>query len=128
MEARYIPYQFQPDTTYLTKAEFDTMMNDLRGRSIDFLDYLKFVRSMADDNPLYDSMFTHLAEGNIRHFRFKHAEKEILALVDNPLTNIGNVTKILEFYKKYKEDFPLWATRNEPFIISIIDQYRSNFN
>lgn len=128
MSQNYIPFQFQPDTNSLNKQEFDKMMDDLRGRSMNFMEYLIFLKSMKDDDPLYGSIFSKLGRANLDKLRFKSEEKEILRLVDNPLLNSANYAKVMNFYKKYKDKYPTWANQNGFFFNDLKTKYNPQSN
>lgn len=119
MALHYTPLQFQPDTNSLDKQEFDKMMDDLRGRSIDFMDYLIFLKSIKDDDPLYKRIYLKLGKANLDKLRFKSEERAILNLVDNPLLNSVNYSKAIEFYNKHKNKYPNWAKQNQGFFNSL---------
>ena len=128
MNLKYTPYQFQPDTTYLSREEHSKMMDDLRNRPIDFIDYLFFVKSMAEDEPLYDSMFKNLGRGNLKNLKFKSDERKILKLIDNPLLNLTNYSIVMDFYQKYKDQYPAWAKKNGFFFNDLKNKYNPQSN
>lgn len=128
MNLKYTPYQFQPDTTHLSREEHNKMMDDLRNRSMNFIEYLIFVKSMAEDDLLYKNMLRNLGKGNLRHLKFKSDEKKILKLVDNPLLNQVNYTIVMDFYRKYKDQYPRWAKENGLFFNDLKTRYSPQNN
>lgn len=128
MSLKYIPYQFQPDTTYLSREEYNRMMDDLRNRPIDFIEYLIFVKSMAEDDLLYKSMLSNLGKGNLKNLKFKSDERKIFKLIDNPLLNQANYSIVMDFYQKYKDQYPNWAKKNEFFFNDLKNKYNPQFN
>jgi hypothetical protein len=128
MSLKYTPYQFQPDTTYLSREEHSKMMDDLRNRPIDFIDYLLFVKSMTNDDPLYKSMLNNLGRGNLKNLKFKSDERKILKLINNPLLNLTNYSKVMDFYKKYKDQYPVWAKKNGFFFNDLKNKYNPQSN
>lgn len=124
----YIPYSFQPDTTTLSKAEHEKMMDDLRKRSISFLDYLKFLSTVKDDDIIYLRMYKKLLKANMPKLKFVSDQNKILSLTNEPLLSGINYKKLTDFYNKYKNRFPLWAKQNETFFDHLVDQYLSTGN
>jgi len=124
----YTPYTFQPDTTTLSMAEHKKMLDDLRKKPVNFLDYLKFLSLMKDNDIMYFNMHKKLLKANLPKLKFVSIQKEILDLINEPLLSGINYKKIIDFYNKYKNRYPLWAKQNEEFFAHLVDQYLSTGN
>lgn len=119
----YIPYSFQPDTTTLSMAEHKKMLDDLRKKPVKFLEYLDFLYNIKDDDLTYFNIYKKLLKANMPKLKFVAAQKEIINLLDEPLLKGIHYKKIIDFYNKYKNRYPLWAEQNEEFFDNLIDQY-----
>jgi len=120
MRLKYIPFKFQPDTTLLNPEEFDKMMDDLRGKPIDLVDYLVFVRSMKDDEPIYQGIFNKLGIKNLEKLKFVSREKKLIKMLTYPkFSNVLKYKRAMELYNDYKDKFPNWAKQNQEFFNSL---------
>jgi hypothetical protein len=119
----YIPYSFQPDTTTLSMAEHKKMLDDLREKPVKFLEYLDFLYNIKDDDLTYFNIYKKLLKANMPKLKFVAAQKEIIDLLNEPSLKGIHYKKIIDFYNKYKNRYPLWAEQNEEFFDNLIDQY-----
>jgi len=120
MRLKYTPFKFQPDTTLLNPEEFDKMMDDLRGKPIDLVDYLVFVRSMKDDEPIYQGIFNKLGIKNLEKLKFVSREKKLIKMLTYPkFSNVLKYKRAMELYNDYKDKFPNWAKQNQEFFNSL---------
>ena len=120
MKLKYTPFQFQPDTTLLNPEEFNKMMDDLRGKSIDLVDYLVFVKAMKDDEPIYQNIFNKLGIKNLEKLKFVSREKKLIKMLTYPkFSNVLKYKRAMELYNDYKDKFPNWAKQNQEFFNSL---------
>ena len=120
MKLKYTPFQFQPDTTLLNPKEFNKMMDDLRGKSIDLVDYMIFVKSMKDDEPIYQGIFNKLGIKNLEKLKFVSREKKLIKMLTYPkFSNVLKYKRAMELYNDYKDKFPNWAKQNQEFFNSL---------
>lgn len=120
MKLKYTPFQFQPDTNLLNSEEFDRMMDDLRGRPINLVDYMIFAKSMKDDEPIYQGIFNKLGIRNIKKLKFVSKEKKLIrALADSSISDVEKYKQAMELYNEYKTQFPDWAKQNQEFFNSL---------
>lgn len=120
MKLKYTPFQFQPDTTSLNPKEFDKMMNDLRGKPIDLLDYMSFLLIVKDDDPLYKNIFHKLGKANLDKLKLIQKEKRLVKILGHSkFSDIEKYKKAMELYNEYKDKFPLWAKQNQEFFNSL---------
>ena len=120
MRLKYTPFQFQPDTNSLNKEEFDKMMDDLRDRPIDFVDYLVFLKSIKDDDPIYNNIFHKLGRANLENLKFVSREKKLIKMLTYPkFSNTLKYKRAMELYNDYKDKFPNWAKQNQEFFNSL---------
>ena len=120
MKLKYTPFQFQPDTTSLNPKEFNKMMDDLRGKPIDLLDYMSFLLTIKDDDPIYKNIFHKLGRANFDKLKLIQKEKKLIKILShNKFSDIEKYKKAIELYNEYKDKFPLWAKQNQKFFNSL---------
>jgi hypothetical protein len=118
----YTPYSFAPDLNSLSKEEHAVVMNDLRKERMDLVDYLKFANSMSDD-PMYRTILSKLVKSNKDKLDFTFDQNEIFDY-EGPV----KLQKFKNFYEKYKDRFPNWASTNEKLYIDTVNALKSSLN
>jgi hypothetical protein len=125
----YIPYSFPPDLNSLSKEEHEVVVNDLqifkdnRQERTSLVGYLKFANSMSDINPIYKSILLKLIKSNKDKLDFTLDQNKIFDY-EGPV----KLQKFKEFYEKYKDRFPNWASTNEKLYIDTVNALKSSLN
>lgn len=118
----YIPHSFPPDLNSLNKEEHAVVVNDLRKNRMGLVDYLKYVNSMSDD-PTYKSILSKLIISNKNKINFTLDQNKIFNY-DGP----AKLQKFKDFYEKYKDYFPNWASENERLYVDTTNALKSSLN
>jgi hypothetical protein len=124
----YVPYSFSPDTNTLNKEEHDVMMRDLKKDRIKFIDYIEFVNSMKNIDPIYKSIFSKLVNSNGKKLKFALDQDMLLDDLKDDDVNYIKLQKFKKFYEEYKESFPNWASENERLYRDVIQALNSSLN
>ena len=118
----YIPHSFSPDLNSLNKEEHTVVMNDLRKEKLGLIDYLQFVNSMSDD-PIYKNILYKLTKSNKDKINFTLDQDEIFDY-EGPI----KLQKFKNFYEKYENRFPNWASENKRLYTDTINALKSSLN
>ena len=118
----YIPHSFSPDLNSLNKEEHTVVMNDLRKEKLGLIDYLQFVNSMSDD-PIYKNILYKLTKSNKDKINFTLDQDEIFEY-EGPI----KLQKFKNFYEKYENRFPNWASENKRLYTDTINALKSSLN
>jgi hypothetical protein len=118
----YIPHSFPPDLTSLNKQEYEVVINDLRKEKMGLVDYLQFVNSMSGD-PVYKSILLKLVKGNKNKIEFTLDQNEMIKY-----EGLNKLQKFKNFYEKYKDSFPNWASENKRLYDDVINALKSSLN
>jgi len=118
----YVPYSFAPDLNSLNREEHTLVMNDLRKERMGLIDYLKFVNSMSDD-PIYKDIFSKLIRSNKDKINFTLDQNEIFEY-EGPI----KLQKFKNFYEKYEDRFPNWASENKRLYTDTVNALKSSLN
>jgi hypothetical protein len=127
-EFLYTPDSSSPTVDTLNSEEKEKYEDDLRKKPLGLIDYINFMKSMIDIDPIYKNMLMKIVKENYKKIEFFLDQLDILKFEDKSNKDLNKLEKFKSFYNKWKDWNPNWAKYNEETYKRVINTINPSLN